>query len=424
MYFDEVYHARTAYEYLHGMQPTEPTHPPLGKLIISIGIAICGMTPFGWRIMGAVFGILMIPAIYCFAKRLFKRTDCAFIASFLLTFDFMHFSYSRIGIIDVFAVFFIMMMYYYMHQYFTMNFNQAGLGRTLVPLFLSGIFFGLGTATKWIAVFGGAGLGVILLTSLGQRFCEYVKARKVLRLRTFSMTNRESKENEVIARTFFRYAAITLLWCVFTFVVIPVIIYLMSYIPFMMVPGPGHNLTDVFGLQKYMYEYHSKMQITHPFSSAWWEWPIIRKPLWLYMGKDVPSGKISSIVAMGNPAIWWLGVPAIITAACIAVYRKEKGMYVVLLAAASQYLPWTTEPTKLTFIFHFFATVPFMILCIAYVLVTLMDKMPKFKYIVLVYLATVVILFAMFYPVLSGAVISKSYAAAYLRWFRCWIFFV
>lgn len=45
--FDEVYHGRTAYEFLHGLSIYENTHPPLGKSIISIGIALFGMNPFG-----------------------------------------------------------------------------------------------------------------------------------------------------------------------------------------------------------------------------------------------------------------------------------------------------------------------------------------------------------------------------------------
>src|SRR5438105_2798603 len=40
--FDEVYHARTAQEYLRGLEPYEWTHPPLGKLLIAIGVWMFG----------------------------------------------------------------------------------------------------------------------------------------------------------------------------------------------------------------------------------------------------------------------------------------------------------------------------------------------------------------------------------------------
>ena len=74
MYFDEIYHARTAYEFLHGLPTYENTHPPLGKILISVGIAIFGMNPFGWRIMGTLFGIAMLPFLYLLWKKMTGNT--------------------------------------------------------------------------------------------------------------------------------------------------------------------------------------------------------------------------------------------------------------------------------------------------------------------------------------------------------------
>ena len=70
-YFDEIYHARTAWEHLNGVYPYEITHPPLGKIIIALGISLFGMTPFGWRFSGTFFGLMMLPLIYVFSKKLF-----------------------------------------------------------------------------------------------------------------------------------------------------------------------------------------------------------------------------------------------------------------------------------------------------------------------------------------------------------------
>ena len=58
MYFDEIYHGRTGYEQLHKMPVYETTHPPLGKDLIMVGIALFGMTAFGWRFAGTLFGVL------------------------------------------------------------------------------------------------------------------------------------------------------------------------------------------------------------------------------------------------------------------------------------------------------------------------------------------------------------------------------
>ena len=89
-YFDEIYHARTAYEMIHHLYCYENTHPPLGKAIMAVGILIFGMCPFGWRFMGTLFGVLMIPIIYNFAKKFFGETWICIVTTLLFTFDFMH----------------------------------------------------------------------------------------------------------------------------------------------------------------------------------------------------------------------------------------------------------------------------------------------------------------------------------------------
>ena len=70
------------------------THPVLGKEIISIGISIFGMNPFGWRVAGVIFGILMLPILYEILKQIFKKPLICFIGTFLFAFDFMHFTQS------------------------------------------------------------------------------------------------------------------------------------------------------------------------------------------------------------------------------------------------------------------------------------------------------------------------------------------
>ncbi len=168
MYFDEVYHARTAYEQILHMNPYEITHPPLGKTILGLGIRIFGMNPFGWRVMGALFGVLMLPLMYILAKRMLKKTLYAFIPTFLFAVDFMHFTQTRMATIDSYSVFFIMAMYLFMYIYTEKNFNTQPLHKTLLPLALSGIAFGLGAATKWLCLYSGVGLAFIFFIQLAK----------------------------------------------------------------------------------------------------------------------------------------------------------------------------------------------------------------------------------------------------------------
>ena len=202
----------------------------------------------------------------------------------------------------------------------------------------------------------------------------------------------------------------------------PVVVYFLSYIPFMLVPGPGHDLGGVIRNQTSMFDYHTELKATHPFSSTWWQWPLMKKPIWFYAGPDLPADKASSIVSMGNPAIWWVGILAVFAAMVFSIRKRDKGMFVVLIGLASQYLPWVLVP-RLTFIYHFFASVPFVILCIVYLIMQLEKSYPKIPQLSYAYMAVVLILFAMFYPILSGAIVNKSYIENFLRWSNGWYFY-
>lgn len=424
MYFDEIYHGRTAYEHLHRIEPYESTHPPLGKVLISLGIAVFGMDPFGWRIVGTLFGILMVPLMYLFGKALFKRTRYAFMTSFLMTFDFMHFSQTRIATIDVYGVFFIILMYYFMYRYYSLNFFTTDFKKTLVPLGLSGLFFGIGVACKWIGIYAGGGLFILLLISLFQRYMEYVRAQRFLE--SGAAKNAKDKRHLMshIARVFPKYLAATLACSILFFFIIPAIIYVLSYIPFMMVPGPGHGLKDVMTYQQHIFNYHKNLKATHPFSSNWWSWPLMIKPIWYYGGqKFIPADKVLSIVSMGNPAVWWAGLLAVIAAIVLEIKKRDRLLLVVLVGLAAQYVPWMLV-SRLTFIYHFFASVPFMIFCLVYVIRHLEGIYPVVRKLVPAYLGLVFLLFLMYYPILSGMLVSKSYVEHFLHWFPGWNFYV
>ena len=113
-YFDEIYHARTAWEHLNGVWPYEITHPPLGKEIMGLGIRLFGMTPFGWRFSGTLFGTLMLPLLYVFLKKLFGGQLLPTLGTLLFASDFMHYVQTRIATIDTYSVFFILLMYLFL----------------------------------------------------------------------------------------------------------------------------------------------------------------------------------------------------------------------------------------------------------------------------------------------------------------------
>ncbi|WP_052756044.1 phospholipid carrier-dependent glycosyltransferase [Paenibacillus durus] len=422
-YFDEIYHARTAYEYAHGIVPYENTHPPLGKLLISVGMALFGVNPFGWRIVGTVFGIAMLPVMYVMALRLFGRTRYAALAAGLFALDFMHFTQTRISTIDVYGVFFIMLMFYFMQRYAAMNFYRLPLRKTLWPLFWSGLFFGIGVASKWIVLYGGAGLAVMLGISLFDRYRQHRAARRVLAEGKRADPELSAACQEA-AGTFWSRTVITLASCIIFFIVIPAAIYSLSFIPVLSVTPEGYTIKGLLEAQKNMYDYHSQLVATHPFSSQWWQWPFMKRPVWFFSGGEgLPAGQTSSIVTMGNPLIWWTGVFAILAVLWLTLRRREKPQYVIWIGYFSQYIPWMLVPRE-TFLYHYFAMVPFMILALVYLLKLSDSVLPESRSRVIryVYVATAALLFIMFYPVLSGMQVSGDYVTGFLRWFPTWVF--
>lgn len=331
-YFDEIYHARTAYEHFHGIVAYENTHPPLGKILIGAGMELFGVNPFGWRIIGTLFGAAMLPLIYMMGLRLFGRTRYAALAAGLFALDFMHFTQTRISTIDVYGVFFIMLMFYFMQRYFTMNFYRVPLRKTLVPLFWAGLFFGIGVASKWIVLYGGAGLAVMLALSLFDRYREYKAAGRMLA--EGKLGDQEIKTAcRTADRSFWKNTIITLASCVGFFVIIPVIVYSLSFIPVLSVTTEGYTIKGLIDAQKNMYNYHSQLVATHPFSSSWWEWPFMKRPVWFFSGGEgLPEGQVSSIVTMGNPLIWWTGIFAMLGAVWLTIRNKEKHLYMLWIA--------------------------------------------------------------------------------------------
>lgn len=458
-YFDEIYHARTAYEHLHKIFPFyENTHPPLGKYFIELGIAVFGMNPFGWRIAGVLFGIALIPLMYAFGKRFFGSTRYAFIVAFLMSFDFMRFVQSRIATIDIYAVFFIVAMYYFMYEYYRRSFYEFELRETMKPLAFSGLFFGIGISTKWICVYAGGGLAVIFFATLYFRFVQYLKAgriganpknepkpnvhekrgkkkkkesdnkeepesvEKARRINNAEKTEKAGKIHPRIAM-FPELALKTLNGAVVFFVIVPAIVYCLSYLPLWLEEGGRPFMDYVVASQEHMYNYHKNLVATHPFSSNWYEWPVIAKPLWAFGGQVLhPDTEISSIVSMGNPAVWWLGLAAFFASVVFGLKSKDRGMFFITAGAMAQYLPWVGVP-RLTFIYHYFATVPFLIFSLVYAIKWLESRYKRQCYATYVYLGVVVVLFAMFYPILSGMVVSKWYVGTFLKWFDSWTFF-
>ena len=400
-YFDEIYHPRTAYEHLQGVYPYEITHPPLGKLLISVGIRLFGMTPFGWRFMGVLFGVLMLPLLYILVKSVFGKTSVAFCGTALFAFDFMHYTQTRIATIDTYGVFFTLLMYLFFWYWLSAG-ADAPFRATAPWLFAAGVSFGLGVCCKWTCVYAGGGLFVLYVIALCQRGRrEFARGR---------------------GKPFGLFLLKTLALSALAFLVIPGICYTLCYIPYAQASSAGLSLRslldEMLRNQTYMFSYHQGVTATHPYQSAFYLWPLDIRPILYY--RDTVGDLKSAISAFGNPVLWVGGLVALFC--CVSRYLRQKvpAALFLLVGYLAQYVPWMLV-SRCTFAYHYFPSTVFLVLALCMVFSDWIDcGGARGKKWMALFTGVCLGLFVLFYPALSGVFVPTWYCDTFLRWLPTW----
>ncbi|OXS56155.1 hypothetical protein B1A99_20505 [Cohnella sp. CIP 111063] len=401
MYFDEIYHGRTAYEFIEVMEPYENTHPPLGKIILEVGVRMFDMTPYGWRFMAGIVGTLMVPLFYAVAKGMFGRTRYAALAALLLVLEGFHLVHSRSANVDISGVTFTILMFYGMHRFGETKWQNGGFKRALGYLALSGLFFGAAAAVKWNYLYGGAGLAILLAFALVRRWRE----------------GRMAGDFDTARRI-----VLTLMACVIFYVAVPVGVYSATYAPFIKATKADDSYKDLWQFQKNMYDYHKGVKEDHPYASKWYTWPLMLRPVWYYGGKDLDKGEAQSIAAIGNPLIWWGGLAALLASWWLGFRRRDRIVLTLTVAYLSFYVPWMIAPRSITFLYHYFPMVPLLILSIVWMLRWFEERSYNGRRVTLAFGIAAAGLFVWFYPVYTGITISREWMNVMIRWLPSWGF--
>ena len=363
-YFDEVYHAFTARQILNGNPKAwewwntppegfayEWTHPPLAKLGMVLGMTIFGENSFGWRIPGAIVGVGSVLLVYLIAKKIFKDELLGILSAGVFSLDGLPLVMSRIGMNDSYLLFFVLFSIYLF---------------LADKLFLSAIAFGLAISSKW----SGVWVLPILFVS------HFVFKKKI---------------------------KINYLW----FLILPVVVYLATYAPMFLT---GHGIDIFWGMQKQMWWYHTGLKATHPYTSSWWSWPLLARPIYLYTSSEA-GGVVSRIYAMGNPIIFWAGLASIIVSFVYALKFRIKKLALIIFSYLVFFVPWAASP-RIMFLYHYLPSIPFLAMALGYIL------RRNLKLIVPV-ITIAFVLFLYFYPHWAGLKIPLELDRSYY-WFTPW----
>lgn len=365
MYFDEVYHAYTAKVILSvddekawqwwDSPPDgfayEWTHPPLAKLGMALGMTIFGQNSFGWRIPGALLGTAAVYLIYLLAKEIFKDEGIGLLSAAVYSVEGMGLVMSRIGMNDSYILFFTLLsLYLYLKD----------------KNFLSALSFGFAISSKWSAIWAVPIFGVLFLA--------YKK-----------------KIN------------ISYMW----FFTLPFLVYIASYFDMFLT---GHDLGTWWGMQQQMWWYHTGLRATHPYTSQWWSWPFLLRPIYLYTSEEI-GNVVARIYTFGNPFVYWSGVVSVFVCLLYSYLEKNKRLGLIAFSYLIFFVPWALSP-RIMFLYHYLPSIPFMTIAVAY----LLRRNPK---IVPYFFIPAFFVFAYFFPHFIGLKVPLWLDQSYY-WFDSW----
>ena len=360
--FDEVYHAKTALQYLNGEPPTEWVHPPTAKLLIAVGVWLFGYVPWAWRLMPALAGIALAPVFYLLARRVLATERAAVLATVLLLCDGVYLVQSRIAMTNIFAVLFQLASALFILR-------AALRPRLSAPdMLAAGAFLGLALSTRWTSLWAAGFLGLVLLA---------VRRLRIIKPRELALT-------------------------LVAFAVLPAGIYLLSYWPWI---RQGHELQELLPLQKAIWRYHADLRATHPYFSTWYTWPLLYRPTWYYFKQTGQT--IRGILAIGNPALWWVSVPVTVGALVIGVRDRDPRPLFSGLGFCALYLPWGLSPRTLNYSHYLFEAIPYACLSLGQLLDRAWDGRPA--PLARAYVAVTIFLFFFFLPFLIALPVPASW---------------
>lgn len=365
--------------------PNWTVHPEVGKWMIALGEKVFGLTPFGWRIMAAVVGALMVVLI---GRIVFKLTGSAGIATLgalLMAFDGLHFTMSRIALLDIFLAFWIVCAVACLvadRDWVDRQPIDRELPRPLWRpwVLAAGVCFGLACGTKWS--------GLYVLATFGAAFFIW----------------------EMIDRRRWRSVIPVAVTSFISLVGVALVTYIVTWIPWLMhskivansygkgygdysapwgdyvtnpTPGWWGATLDAFRnmwhyhVMTYNFHVNDLNDATHPYSSDPINWLVMKRPVAFATQSDLPASNcgapsgsscLSETLAAGNVIVWWVGSLAIVVAIVSWLFKRESRWSIPVLGMLSTWLPWFQYDDRPLFSFYAIAILPFLVIAICLVI--------------------------------------------------------
>ena len=383
--FDEVHFGK----FISGYYTHEyyfDIHPPLGKLMIAGFAKIFNFKPefsfanigekfpdnkyLALRFLPSLAGALLPVVIFLLALQLKFKPQGAFIAGLLVAIENALVVQTHYILMDGFLLLFgfLALLFYFRRKFLWMA-----------------IFGGLTISIKW------TGLTFLVLPFLIEVFqiWKQKEFKQILKLPIY-------------------------------FLVIPFVIYFSVFalhFSLLTKPGPGdafmkpsfhqdNVVTKFFQLNIEMYRSNQRLTATHPYSSQWYSWPFMIRPIFYWVSGD------SRIYLLGNPVIWWGSTVAVLLS---LIYIIRHRIIKILLGGYFLNLLPFIGIKRVMFLYHYLTGLIFAILILVY----LIEKQEHAKKIFIGLAIASVAAFIYFAPLTYGLPLSpKAYDARV--WLPSW----
>lgn len=248
--FDEHHFVENARNYLQRL-PDFNDHPPLGKLLIALGISLFGDTSAGWRCAPALFGAATIAVAALLARRLFPGSLAWAFALVFVSLDGFAIAYSRVALLDGMLSCLLLLSCW------------LALGTRASALIAAAIAGGLALSIKFSGVCYLAPLACALLTRPGSG-----------RLRWLLLAPMIS--------TLVYYACFALgLW---------------------ISRAPWDPLSVWQATLELIHHHAGLIDMQNPSTSSWVTWFVPTRPITLW--RTVEGSTLRSVTSRGNPLLW------------------------------------------------------------------------------------------------------------------------
>jgi dolichyl-phosphate-mannose-protein mannosyltransferase len=316
--FDEHHFVENARNYLAGRADWND-HPPLGKLLIALGMMVAGDVSLGWRLVPMLLGVLNIWLAFRLARKAFRDPVAAWIAAALVAADGFLIAYSRTALLDGMLTTFV-------------------LATAVVAI----------DASRPLALLAAAALagcatnvkisGIALLLPLGVA-CLNVPAGKA-RLQAFA-----------------------------ALVMLPVVYFFLFDLGLRW-SGQQYGPVGVVRATRALVHHHLGLtSMTHPLTSKWWTWFLPARPITLRYDV-IDASLVRGMTMLGNPLLWWSSAVVVFFSAQWLI-RREPGdspprrpVALLLLFWLAMLLPWVVSKRD-SYIYHYLPSYAFGLVLLA-----------------------------------------------------------